>query len=530
MRGTTVCFLVILAAGSGGAQTPEVVTIPEGDLSGATVFDGFISNPYSAQPPSLPLIPKTPEARRGGIWLRSDKNGLHIWGQVDGGKPNWPQQNRDMLAKDHIEVWLAAATDVPMPPIGWGNQFGTIELKSRDDCSKPEISGGPGVTDAAQCEQWYNEQVHYRSRFRRLFVRQWLIAKNHVDEVYARSAYDDLSADLFKEFLPAALQPKGTEQVQAGTLATPNTKGGGKHTGYEFYVFIPYTAFPPARQLDLRDLWLMVDVFSPAPEGRKMGAYSSTSATRKWGDPTTFNHVQLGAPLKFALSPCECPLEEDDIYGRKYPAWFFPAPALAPDKLVIVAADYIADNPVQGGMYDPGMVSPEFVEHRHFWRQLQDGAWICGPKLVWRKGAVVKKGNFAIDEESFDTKPLPDGWSLVRSGPSASTVSQFGSGQCGSAPVASLYMFAISPAGEISPALGFTQDLGCSPDNPDDADLEISPDWQRITIYLQFQENESPSGITQWYSTTYCLKSHVYKQCAEKEDATPPNPRNFTFQ
>jgi len=525
MRGRTVCFLAILAAISGTVRAQQAVSIPEGNASGATeYYRGFKSNPYSAQPPSLLLIPSTPGARQGGVWLRSDKSGLYIWGQVDGGEPDWPEQKREILAKDHIEVWLAAETDVPMPPIGWGNQFAWVELKSRDDCKKPPSHDGKDVGDPATCEQWYTDQIHYRSRFKRLFLRQWLIAENHVVEAYASAAYSDLRATLFNEFLPAALEPKGIEQIQTGTRATPD-KMGERPTGYGFYVFIPYGAFPPTRQLELRDLLLMVDVFSPAPEGKKMGAYSSTSATREWGNPASFNHVRLDPPRRFALSPCQSPLQEADLYDRKYPAWFFPAQAS--DHATIVSADYIAANPAEGYMYGPGGVSPQFRKYQHFWKPLQDGAWICGPPLTWRKDDVVKKARFVVDEEWFDARPLPDGWSLARSGPSASTQSRFASGQCGAATVASLDMYAISPAGEISQAFKFSHVLRCFSDDPQAADFEISPDWQRITIYQFFTESGKFDARPHWDSTTYCLEDHAYQRCAESKDATPPNPPNF---
>jgi hypothetical protein len=40
---------------------------------------------------------------------------------------------------------------------------------------------------------------------------------------------------------------------------------------------MPYSEFPPAQQQQLSDLYVAVDVFSPAPDGQKQGTYSTTA-------------------------------------------------------------------------------------------------------------------------------------------------------------------------------------------------------------------------------------------------------------
>ena len=59
-----------------------------------------MTNPYAKEPPSFTLIAKTPGARMGKVWVRSDGTGLHLWGSVEGGAPVWPEQKADLLAKD----------------------------------------------------------------------------------------------------------------------------------------------------------------------------------------------------------------------------------------------------------------------------------------------------------------------------------------------------------------------------------------------------------------------------------------------
>lgn len=89
-------------------------------------------------PPTLALIQHSPQARPGSIWLVSADDGLHIWGRVEAEEDGfrWPRQRSEMLSSDHIEVWLAASTEVKMPTIGWGNQFGTKGLASLKDCEE----------------------------------------------------------------------------------------------------------------------------------------------------------------------------------------------------------------------------------------------------------------------------------------------------------------------------------------------------------------------------------------------------------
>ena len=51
-------------------------------------------------------------------------------GQVDGPAPEWSTERAALLAKDHIEVWIAATPNRDLPPVD------SVELKSAQECQK----------------------------------------------------------------------------------------------------------------------------------------------------------------------------------------------------------------------------------------------------------------------------------------------------------------------------------------------------------------------------------------------------------
>jgi hypothetical protein len=162
---TVLYFLLLTIAMSSAsrthAQSGSVISVPSISLKDIPQAS---QNIYTT-PPSLTLIAHSPQAHNGNIWLRSADDGLHIWGKVEADEQgfHWPQQKSEMLASDHIEVWLATSPEVPMPEIGWGDQFGTAELGSLKDCASKvdPHTGGPG-SGVENCERWYDNQVQYR--------------------------------------------------------------------------------------------------------------------------------------------------------------------------------------------------------------------------------------------------------------------------------------------------------------------------------------------------------------------------------
>ena len=506
-----------------------------------------LTEQMATTPPDLLLRPQSLDAHPGKVWVRTNEDGLTIEGevQVKDNDLHWPQEKSEMLASDHVEIWLSATKDVPMPPVGYGNQFGENDLKSAADCVQLESEDGPGSPRSPKvkdCERWYAAQVQYRKQFARLFTRQWLAAGNvgsqaSFFEDFASSAWDDLNASFYKQELPDPLRPKGDERIHSefssesakqitlhNAAGTPYTEG--IVTGYTFTFFIPYSAFPPTRQLALRDLWVMVDVFGAAPEGKKMGALSTTSPARVWGQPASFNHLALDAPRVHSLTPCAASPAED-MYGTE-PAWYFPLAGKGPLYLSTV---YDIENPAAGYMYDPAGVSPIFPTHELFWKTQPDGAFVCGPQLGYRKGVVTKNSKFFVEKKHFDTKTLPDGWTLVRTGPDMSTQSPFGSGACGSCPVVDIFIiYSLSPAGEVALALNINDEYTGMDNSPSAGDLALTQDWSRVTYYKEtvtYIDDGRGGEKDLWTAVSYCLQGHTYKPCGTQNSVQPPTPANY---
>jgi hypothetical protein len=490
-------------------------------------------------PPTFALIPKSSGARDGYVWVNSGLNGLCVVGMVNGGAPDWPVKPTEMLSKDHVEVWLATTPDITLPPVGYGNQFGETGLKSADDCEASGENASEIQKKEANCRAWYTKQTLYRALLRRLFVRQWAIANAGIEEEFATTAWRNLETNFFRKDLPEQLQPREFDGTT--TLVHDGKAGNGKfEADYTFQLFIPYSALPPSPSLEIRDLWLMVDVFSPASNGAKTGPFSTTSAQRVWGDPSTFSHIRLQRPVKYTLSPCGDPLIEKNIYEDKLAAWFLPVePEKASQGPTLVDKDFILTNPASGYMYDPGGVSPRVEKYTHYWKQVGADNWVCGPNLATRRGSVTAASmslaqdtrfsdgdTFRLNEETMDAKMLPDVSILVKSGPYATTRSPFGSGACGGCTTANLNFFTISPNGEMAAALKLELLTG---DALLAVDFDIAADWKRLTVYEQVANDPSNLSVedSHWDSTAYCLNGKIYEKCGEAGNVKPPDPPKY---
>lgn len=223
---------------------------------------------FTKNPPDITLIPQGEGARHGRVWVRIVGDGLLIAGEVDGGPPSFPQDKNEILAKDHVEVWLAASRDVDMPEVGWANYFGETTLpRGSDSCV--DLPAGPQEQSDAEkkCRDWAERQFRYRRYLRRLFVRQWLVAPGFSIESFAVPAYSTLLKELAGEQEmyvnegPRLLKPRGEVRAWISNEAP----------GYSFQILVPFSALPPLSSLKLSDLYLLVDVFGRALSGKEDG-------------------------------------------------------------------------------------------------------------------------------------------------------------------------------------------------------------------------------------------------------------------
>lgn len=510
--------LLLFAASTLFAQNPPI-SVPQMQ---PTVLEGSVAA-FKSMPPDITLIPHGPGARNGHLWIRNIGYALVIAGEVFGGPPDFPKNQNWILSKDHIEVWLAAASDVPMPVIGWGNQFDQNEFPKGPDSCADFGKGEPGAPDPIaqrqkKCREWVATQQRYRPVFKRLFMRQWLLTDYYSVESYATPAFEAITRNFasdqgpYSEEVPAMLKPQGKVQIWVSRDWVSHDR-----PAYTFQIVIPYTSFPPLPTLEVRDLRLMVDVFSPAPVGKKMGPFSTSSPLRVFGKPETFNAIRLDPARTFKMTPCDLGLAGADKYRDEHPGWFIPH---VDESLGWQSDAFILVNESRGYAYEPEGLSPVVRPIHNFWHPMATGEWVCGPDLAYRKGETFKHLGETVGEEGFDAKRMPDGTLLIKSGPRVYG-SEFGSGQCGACPRVDMRLFAVDKDFKLYEAL----DLGGLIDTGtgQSEDFTISDDWVKVT---QFEEEPmTDSGDpAPWSATTWCLESNEYEKCDEKKDVQPPDP------
>src|ERR1700751_4501610 len=97
------------------SQNENVTHVPP--IAPGEVYRTFQEQEIYSTPPTLPLIPSSPQARQGNVWLRTTEDGLHIWGKVDRGDQEirWARQKSEIVTSDHVEGWIAALTEGGRP-------------------------------------------------------------------------------------------------------------------------------------------------------------------------------------------------------------------------------------------------------------------------------------------------------------------------------------------------------------------------------------------------------------------------------
>jgi hypothetical protein len=263
----------------------------------------------------------------------------------------------------------------------------------------------------------------------------------------------------------------------------------------------------------LSELRLLVDVFRAAPQGKRYGPFSSTSATRAFGNLETFNRVRLDPARVFELSPCGDKLQGADIYRNMQPAWFIPKVASGHP---YQADAFLIVNEAHGYQYEPGdTISPTVRPIHLFWHEISPGEWVCGPLLTYRKGNTIREFESEVPEEGFDARRTTDGKVLIKEGPEV-WWSEFGSGQCGACPRMQLKILALDSNLNLITLLDLGETIGGGL-LPSSGDITVSPDWSQV---VKYEQNENQA----WSSVTYCLKSGLYTQCDRKGDVKPPEP------
>ena len=477
-------------------------------------LDGNIGE-WSAVVPTLRLN-ATPGARGGVVWVAQNETGIIVAGKVSGGEPHFPKSAATLLAGDHVEVWLSL-TKPKFPPIGWGHQFGPQVLATEFECGK-EHEDGLKVSDRAACMKWFHEQAPWREKLRRLFTYQYVIAPGIASEEFATPAYHAMMATTSDpETMPNLTKAEHDMFAAAQPPAAPRSaRFAPTADGYGFEVIFPWESLPPAGDLELDTLSMMVDVFRAAPPGRKTGAYSTTSGSRTWGDRSSLVDLTLAQSRQYAISECGHAAATKDIYrDEDYPLYFRPSAGN------VLNDTFFLHNTARGYQYDPAGMSPIVERVEWFGEKISPDEAVCGPQLAYKKGGKVIWSDFVLDK-GFETKRLSDGTLLINDQPRVNW-SYFGSGQCGACPRPGITIYRVKPGADvIDTALAWGDIVG---NEVTDADIHVAPDWSKVTVFEQVTDYNKPDSEPVWRSETFCLQGNTYNSCEKKENVPEPKPR-----
>lgn len=503
-----IAFLWLCSTLAAAAQQ-KPVDVPETTKD----FVASATHDWRYQLQTFSVTPAIPGGRSGKVWVRRAPEGLVIAGQVDGAPPDFPTNAASLMLKDHVEIWLAQQPNPALPIMGWGNQFGEIQLpKGENSCVEGPKDSQPQIGDVDICQQWAKVQNAYRLQLKRLFARQWQLSPQVSVESFASSAYRAIANESKTSGVSelAFLKPVGIPVLKA----QPNPSGG-----YTFETLIPWSMFPPLDNVAFQDLYLMVEVFNSAAPGQKSGAYGSTAPGRGYAKFDAFNRIHFVRPKKFTISACSYPAVGAGFFDERENGYFLPTDD------GMVSGTFILQNHFEGYAYSAKGNSPEVVTTSFFSKELGKGSFLCGPLArVSSAGKATdveettKNGprQIFINKKSFDVLVQPDNSLLLREGPRV-TGSKFGAGECGACPVTELKIFSVDQHMKAAPALDIHVLIGRE---FDDADIQISKDWNRVEVYRHAEEADA------WKDEFYCRENNTYNQC-RTGDKEPPKPRTL---
>jgi hypothetical protein len=465
-----------------------------GPVAAGFTLDGAVKE-WVKQPPTLPLIPKGTGARPGQVWIAQSPNGLVIAGRVEGPPPVFAKTPKDMPDGDHVEIWVAIAEKVPLPPIGAHSSMdGATELRTPGDCQEDDA-----------CKTWFADQVKQRRLLPRLFVRQWQLAPGVAVETYARPAWEGMRTEARESY--QYLAPQRLPETRF--IANPPD-------GYGFEALIPWEALPPSDRLNLDRLRVLVDVFSPGGQG-KYGAFSTTSGSRQYGKVDTMNAVALSPPRRWRLTPCGYPLEGKNFWGRigsqstephdkpkKLPAYFLPTAKEG------ITTSFTFDNDWIGRFWSPQDISPVIVTTEFFSQKLAAGPTLCGPDLAVRHGNRLSFGKNLEIEPNPAARKVVGGWLVMGAW---NGMFRDPAGQCGACEYKYLNLIFIPDAKGLPSSAFHASDMECECCSGHCIDdISLSDDFKtiRVTEGTSFEEAIKTSE--------FCFNAakHVYGPCQPK--------------
>jgi hypothetical protein len=471
--------------------------IPNG-APASHVFDGRIDE-WRPLAPTFELR-STTGGRKARVWVRQVAEGLLIAGEVLGDAPDFPNQESEMLQKDHVEIWLAPENPPKFPPVGWVNFEDHVTIQKRQDCIDYVKKKSPG--DEASCDQWLAQVARDRPRVARLFARQFGLSPDVSVEAYARPAWEALNQ--VGEW--AGLEPK----------QMPLFKAEPFDGGYGFESVVSWEAMPPFTSLDWKSMRLMVDVFSAHKGPPKNQPFSTSSAVRRYGDLATLNLVKLAAGRNFRVTGCEYPLEELELPDESnMPAFFRPTPADDVMEVMILRRSFGSRMALA-----PEGHSPTQVAFDYWQRPLAVGSsavTACGPPLRVRDKNGIHPLTVEGDKDALTALEQPGGGYLVMSGPTVRPSDSKSFDPCFACTVVNLSISSLGPRGDTRTLLELNEATGIYPEALLDRDIQVSKDWSKVTIYRETSHEPS-----EWESETLCRQGVEYKSCGKNPHSGPP--------
>lgn len=435
--------------------------------------------------------------RTGKVWVQQQKDGIIVFGRIDGKAPNWARFPMEMGSRDHVSLWLAAAERVEMPEIGWGSQFGYTNCEEYSAESSPRM-------DDEDCTTWSARQQTYRNHLRSLFVRHWRLSPRVSSEEFATEAHREVLrfADDTRRLRFDGLEPVGRPWLESSNS-----------TGYSlFQIYVRWSDFPPASSLRLDRIHLALEFFD------QDGGYSTITPSREGGDPATFTKLELQRPIEFRLTQCNGALQGADPFGRMSPAWYYPGAE------ELVSEVFILANDAAGYRYGPEGLSPVPSWTHHFSKELDAGAFICGPILRYSSDEATFESAYTVEEQHLSHRRLREGSYLLKSGPRLGVATRFGAGQCGSCTAVRMEILFIDQRRGISLPLRIR--IVIDAPRVVDADIQIAPDWMTVMAYSASAGAEDEKV---WSLKKYCFSDGKYEECGSGPSDPPPLPRLVDF-
>jgi hypothetical protein len=476
-RSMRSCVLLLfLLAPAGGATV--ISSTP-----GGFAFDGSVDEWRHISPIRTTGRPRSAEEE--AAWAGVSRTGLVIAGRFPASAlRERPAVGRGPMSLPRVDIWLAITQPFELP-----------EVKFSD-----EACGAPArEVERADCLHWRDEQLKFRERLQKQFVRMWRIGTSGGEEAYARPAFDELS-----EGQRAALHLPRPEGVPQGKFR------GLADGGMEFEALVRWELFPPADRLHIDQLRLAVTL-EPI-NGRD-------------DEPTDPFRADLPAfsvwpPVTTRITPCGQPLLGRNLHGEDEAAFYSLNSRLQTDEAFFFEND---EDPYESPLPKPGDVSPRSRAVKFFAEAVGPGEYLCGPFLSFRKGSIAKGFPFRLEPPQDQISTLPERPLNVRLLPDGSRLIQYGP-DIAHGPlwhrdyrVYSLAMYLMSPSLEVYEALS----LGAWSDGVAGYEIEVSNDGRTVK---EFRQSESGT----WSSETFCLTGHAYRSCAKDPKSKPPLKRILT--